>query len=293
MGVSSLLGPMQVRELAANLQLNPTKKLGQNFVHDANTVRKIVRLSGISSSTGAQPAGCARTHVLEVGPGLGSLTLGLTETGAEVTAVEIDERLAEQLPETVARLQPEARVRVVHEDALVVRADQLGSPPPTVLVANLPYNVSVPILIHLLEEVPTLRSALVMVQQEVGERLAAPPGSRTYGSPSAKAAWYGNWENAGVVSRQVFWPVPNVDSVLVRFQRKSEPRGSFAEQELTFSLINAAFSQRRKMIRQSLKTVLRNPGEVLEFAGIPETQRAEDLGVADFLNIARAQIQTG
>jgi 16S rRNA (adenine1518-N6/adenine1519-N6)-dimethyltransferase len=211
--------------------------------------------------------------VVEVGPGLGSLTLGLLETGASVVAVEIDKRLAAQLPITVAELAPDARLTVITEDAL--RVTSLPDAP-TVLVANLPYNVSVPVLLHFLEHFPSIDRGLVMVQAEVGERVAAGPGSKVYGSPSVKSAWYGSFSTAGKVSRQVFWPVPNVDSILVRFERHEQP-GTEAERLATFALVDAAFQQRRKMLRQALAPVLGDP-----------TARGEELTVADFLAIARA-----
>jgi len=277
MAASTLLGPAEVRDLAGLLDVTPTKKLGQNFVHDANTVRRIVAVSGATEGT----------SVVEVGPGLGSLTLGLLEVGARVVAVEIDKRLAEQLPKTVAALQPEADLTVVVGDAL--RVDELPGAP-THLVANLPYNVSVPVLLHLLEHVPTLERALVMVQAEVGLRLAAGPGSKVYGAPSVKAAWYGEWSTAGQVSRQVFWPVPNVDSILVGFDRR-EPKGTDDERRRTFALVDAAFQQRRKMLRQSLSGVLGSSAaaaEVLERAGFAPTERGEQLDVDEFLAVARA-----
>lgn len=285
---SALLGPKEVRELAERLGVSPTKKLGQNFVIDPNTVRKIVRLAGVQ----------ADDRVIEVGPGLGSLTLGITEAGGDVTAVEIDHRLAAELLNTARAMQPEIfaedlapRLRVVRSDALQVTAEQLGDPAPEILVANLPYNVSVPILMHLLELVPALRVGLVMVQAEVGHRIAAGPGSKEYGSPSAKAAWYGDWRIAGTVSRRIFWPVPGVDSVLVSYARRAHPLGSEAERLLTFELVNAAFAQRRKMLRQALQSVL-GPLETtvatLEAAGIAPTDRAEQLSISDYLVIARA-----
>lgn len=283
----SLLGPAEVRELAERLGVNPTKKLGQNFVVDPNTVRKIVRLAQLHKGD----------RVIEVGPGLGSLTLGLTEIGAHVTAIEIDHRLAAELPHTVAQMQPEAlsRLRVVRSDALDVTALQLTNegPPAEVLVANLPYNVSVPILMHLLEIVPTLRSGLVMVQAEVGHRIAAAPGSKEYGAPSAKAAWYGEWGIAGTVSRRIFWPVPGVDSVLVSYRRSESTMGTEIERKRTFSLVNAAFAGRRKMLRQSLQGVLGIPNtaqgasDAISAAGIDPTERAEHLGIEQFLAIAR------
>ncbi|HWH25415.1 MAG TPA: 16S rRNA (adenine(1518)-N(6)/adenine(1519)-N(6))-dimethyltransferase RsmA [Pseudolysinimonas sp.] len=274
---ASLLGPAEIRDLAAALDLQPTKKLGQNFVVDGNTVRKIVRTAGVE----------AGDAVLEVGPGLGSLTLGLLEVGARVTAVELDGRLADLLPHTVGALQPDADLTVHHEDAL--RITELATPPQR-LVANLPYNVSVPVLLHLLEHFASIESALVMVQAEVGQRIAAAPGSKIYGSPSVKAAWYGTWSLAGTVSRQVFWPVPNVDSILVAYRRGELP-GTEDERVATFALIDAAFGQRRKMLRQALSDALGDSAtasRVLEAAGIDPTRRGEQLTVADFLAAARA-----
>jgi 16S rRNA (adenine1518-N6/adenine1519-N6)-dimethyltransferase len=272
-----LLGPAEIRDLADQLDLQPTKKLGQNFVIDANTVRRIVKSASV----------VAGETVVEVGPGLGSLTLGLLETGASVVAVEIDKRLAAQLPLTVATMAPGAQLTVVTQDAL--RIDALPNDP-TVFVANLPYNVSVPVLLHFLEHFDSIDRGLVMVQAEVGERVAAGPGSKIYGSPSIKAAWYGEFSTAGKVSRQVFWPVPNVDSILVRFERREQP-GTEAERRATFALVDAAFQQRRKMLRQSLAGVLGGSAEAstrLEAAGVAPTARGEELTVAHFLAIARS-----
>lgn len=292
-----LLGPAEVRDLAELLGIQPTKKLGQNFVIDANTVRRIVRIAGVSAGMTA----------VEIGPGLGSLTLGLLETGASVVAVEIDARLAGQLQHTVdaamgadpssaplAATGGEAAPSAGSPQLTVVTADAMTvttlDPEPSVLVANLPYNVSVPVLLHFLEHFPSLRSGLVMVQAEVGQRLAASPGSKIYGSPSAKAAWYGDFRLAGSVSRQVFWPVPNVDSILVAFERHKQP-GTEAERVATFALIDAAFQQRRKMLRQALAVALGDAGQasaVLETAGIAPTLRGEQLTVLDFLQVARS-----
>ncbi len=269
------LGPAEIRDLAALLDLNPTKKLGQNFVVDANTVRRIVAVSGVGSDD----------TVLEVGPGLGSLTLGLLASGASVVAVEIDRRLAAQLPLTIEAMRPDARLRVIEADAMAIT--ELPEPPDR-LVANLPYNISVPVLLHLLEFFPSLRAGLVMVQAEVGQRIAAAPGSRVYGGPSVKCAWYGTWRTAGQVSRQVFWPVPNVDSILVGFERRARPFGSEEERRVTFSLVDAAFGQRRKMLRQSLAGMLgAGAASALEHAGVDPTRRAEELSVENFLEIAR------
>lgn len=274
----TLLGPAEIRGLAELLGLQPTKKLGQNFVIDGNTVRRIVKSAGV----------VAGETVVEVGPGLGSLTLGLLEAGASVVAIEIDKRLADQLPLTVADLAPGADLTVITGDALRVEALPHD---PTVFVANLPYNVSVPVLLHFLEHFASLERGLVMVQAEVGERVAAGPGSKVYGAPSVKAAWYGAFATAGKVSRQVFWPVPNVDSILVRFERHEQP-GTEAERRATFALVDAAFQQRRKMLRQALSGVLGDSGQatsLLEAAGVDPTARGEQLAVADFLRIVRAQ----
>lgn len=276
----SLLGAAEIRALAAELDVTPTKKLGQNFVVDANTVRKIVHVAEVAEGD----------RVVEVGPGLGSLTLAILEAGATVTAVEIDHRLARRLPATAAAHGvSDGALTVVDADALRV-TDLPGDP--SVLVANLPYNVSVPVLLHFLETFPALSRGVVMVQAEVGERLAAPPGSKAYGAPSVKAAWYGPWRLAGTVSRQVFWPVPNVDSVLVGFRRDPVPRGSDDERRATFRIVDAAFGQRRKMLRQALAGVLggsaAEASAVLESVGIAPTARGEELFVDDFVRIARA-----
>ncbi|TFD28508.1 16S rRNA (adenine(1518)-N(6)/adenine(1519)-N(6))-dimethyltransferase RsmA [Cryobacterium sp. TMT2-23] len=274
----SLLGPAEIRDLAEMLGVNPTKKLGQNFVIDGNTVRRIVKVATITPAD----------TVVEVGPGLGSLTLGLLETGARVVAVEIDDRLAEQLPITVELMHPGAPLTVIRADALKI-TEIPGEP--SRLVANLPYNVSVPVLLHLLEHFESIRAGVVMVQAEVGERLAAPPGSKVYGSPSVKAAWYGQFRTAGKVSRQVFWPVPNVDSILIAFERRAEPLASEELRLNTFALVDGAFQQRRKMLRQSLSSVLGDSAtasEILTKAGIDPTERGEQLTVDDFLAIARA-----
>lgn len=276
----TLLGATEIRRLAAELDVTPTKKLGQNFVVDANTVRKIVNVGKVR----------AGERVVEVGPGLGSLTLAILETGASVTAVEIDHRLAARLPQTAVDhgVQAEA-LTVVDADAL--RIEELPGDP-SVLVANLPYNVSVPVLLHFMETFPSLERGVVMVQAEVGERLAAPPGSKVYGAPSVKAAWYGPWRLAGNVSRQVFWPVPNIDSVLVAFERDAEPRGSEELRKATFRIVDAAFQQRRKMLRQALSLVLggtaAEASAILEKAGVAPTARGEQLTVDDFVRIAEA-----
>ncbi|HCS61934.1 MAG TPA: 16S rRNA (adenine(1518)-N(6)/adenine(1519)-N(6))-dimethyltransferase [Microbacterium sp.] len=276
----TLLGASEIRRLAAELDVTPTKKLGQNFVVDANTVRKIVHVGAVT----------AGESVVEVGPGLGSLTLAILETGASVTAVEIDHRLAARLPETAAAHGvPADALTVVDADAL--RVTELPGDP-TVLIANLPYNVSVPVLLHFMETFPALQRGVVMVQAEVGERVAAAPGSKIYGVPSVKAAWYGAWRLAGTVSRQVFWPVPNVDSVLVAFERSDDVRGGEELRRATFKIVDAAFQQRRKMLRQALAAVLggtaAEASAVLEKAGVAPTARGEQLTIEDFVRIAEA-----
>jgi 16S rRNA (adenine1518-N6/adenine1519-N6)-dimethyltransferase len=286
-----LLGPAEVRDLADLLDVTPTKKLGQNFVIDANTVRRIVRVAGV------QPG----DTVVEVGPGLGSLTLGLLEADARVVAVEIDKRLAAQLPLTVAQLTDVSGTDAsgtgasIVDRLTVIRADalQLAELPlaPNRLVANLPYNVSVPVLLHMLEHFESIRAGVVMVQAEVGQRMAAVPGSKIYGGPSVKAAWYGTWRIAGQVSRQVFWPVPNVDSILVAFERHDSEPGDAALRRRTFELVDAAFQQRRKMLRQSLSVVYGDAqaaSVALESAGLAPTGRGEALTVADFVALAKA-----
>ena len=284
----TLLGAAEIRELAERLDISPTKKLGQNFVIDANTVRKIVKTAGVTPGE----------TVVEIGPGLGSLTLGLLEAGASVVAVEIDARLAAALPSTVNAHAPGSSLAVIHQDALTV-VDLPGEP--SRLVANLPYNVSVPVLLHVMENFPSIRSGVVMVQAEVGHRLAASPGSNIYGSPSVKAAWYGSWRIAGTVSRQVFWPVPNVVSVLVAFARHASARGGNGESDgvtepgdealrrRAFELVDAAFGQRRKMLRQALAGVYGSSeaaSQALERASIAPTRRGEELVLDDFVRLA-------
>ena len=269
----AFLGANEIRQLAESVGLTPTKKLGQNFVHDANTVRKIVALSGVEPGD----------HVLEVGPGLGSLTLGLLERGARVTAIEIDERLATLLPTTVERHVPGADLTVLHRDALAV--SDIPSDIHT-LVANLPYNTSVPIVLHLLEIAPSIQSVLVMVQAEVAERLAAGPGSKVYGGPSVKAAWYGRWSVAGSVSRRVFWPIPNVDSLLVRMQATKAP-GDEALRTIVFDLVDHAFATRRKMARGSLAPYLgQNVAAIILEAGLNPESRGEEWSLTDFVALA-------
>ena len=277
--MAQLLGPAEIRGLAAELDVRPTKKLGQNFVHDPNTVRRIVELAGLGPDD----------SVLEVGPGLGSLTLGLLASGATVSAVEIDPVLAGRLPETVKERAPEAasRLTVLTRDALKLRAGELPSPP-TTLVANLPYNVAVPVVLHLLAELPSLARGLVMVQTEVADRMAAGPGSRIYGVPSVKLAWYGHARKVASVPRAVFWPVPNVDSALVSFERAAEPV-SAADRDAVFAIVDAAFAQRRKTLRGALASwagSAERAGALLTAAGIDPGNRGEQLTVTDFARLA-------
>jgi 16S rRNA (adenine1518-N6/adenine1519-N6)-dimethyltransferase len=273
----TLLGATEIRELAEELGIKPAKSLGQNFVIDANVCRKIVRIAGVTSSDIA----------LEIGPGLGSLTLALLEEAKSVVAVEIDERLAMRLPQTVAaHNESKSTFSIIHQDALNLKTLPES---PTVLVANLPYNVSVPVLLHLLELFPTLNSGVVMVQAEVADRLAAKPGTKEYGIPSVKAAWWADLNGAGSISRSVFWPVPGVDSKLVSFTRH-QPLGDEALRKSVFTLIDAAFAQRRKMLRSALSSIYGSSGaaeKVLIEAGIDPTLRGESLLVNDFCTIAR------
>src|SRR3954466_4684685 len=273
-----LLGAADVRALASRLDLRPTKRLGQNFVLDADPVRRIVRESAIDRDDVA----------LEVGPGLGSLTLGLLSVGARVVAVEIDEALAAALPETIAERAPSAAARldVVPADAL--RLTELPDPPPTALVANLPYNVAVPVVLHVLETFATIRSGLIMVQAEVADRMAAPPGSRTYGVPSAKIAWYAQAQRAGAIGRGVFWPVPNVDSALVRLMRRPAPETTATRQEV-FAVVDAAFGQRRKSLRAALSGWAGSAAaaeEALRAAEIDPGARGESIDIDAFARLA-------
>ena len=273
--MTTLLGPGEVRELAGLLGVQPTKKLGQNFVIDPNTIRKIVAAAELTPDD----------RVVEIGPGLGSLTLGLIESGAPTEVVEIDERLARQLPDTLARFAPGATVPVVHADAL--RVTELPTPP-TALVANLPYNVSVPVLLHLLETFPDWATGLVMVQLEVADRLVAGPGSKVYGVPSAKLAWYARAERVGTVPPSVFWPVPNVESGLVRLVRH-DPPPTWASRKQVFAMVDAAFAQRRKMLRSALSGLFGSSAaasEAILAAGLDPTARGEMLTVEEFARLA-------
>jgi len=273
-----LLGPADVRSLAASIDLRPTKQRGQNFVIDANTVRRVVRVSGVGPDD----------VVVEVGPGLGSLTLGLLAAARRVVAIEVDPVLAAALPGTLARYAPDHvdRVEVVRADAL--RVSELPGPPPTALVANLPYNISVPVLLHLMALLPSLRHGLVMVQTEVADRLAAPPGSRTYGIPSVKAAWFAQVRRAGAIGRTVFWPAPNVDSGLVSWVHRDPPAVSVSREQV-FAVVDAAFAHRRKTLRSTLKQ-LAGSAEAAEaalaHAGTDPQARGEQLDVEQFARIA-------
>ena len=272
----TLLGAAQIRELAAALDLKPTKSLGQNFVIDSNVCTKIVRTAAVGPTDIA----------LEIGPGLGSLTLALLESAASVVAVEIDPRLAGQLPITVANhCEHPENLTVLNQDALTIEVLPVN---PTVLVANLPYNVSVPVLLHLLEKFESLRTGVVMVQAEVADRLAAKPGTKDYGIPSVKAAWWAEVKGAGSVSRSVFWPAPNVDSKLVSFTRRQTP-GDEELRRKVFTIIDAAFAQRRKMLRSALSSLYGSSSaaeEILKRAKIDPTLRGEALEIAGFCAIA-------
>ncbi len=284
---AGLLGPAQIRELADRLGVSPTKQWGQNFVIDKGTVRKIVRASGVGPDD----------HVVEVGPGLGSLTLALLPAVASLTCVEVDPRLAEALPGTVAALAPDRAddLRVVHADALKVT--ELPGPAPTALVANLPYNIAVPVVLTFLERFPSLRTVLVMVQLEVAERMAADPGSKVYGVPSVKCAWHGPTRLAGRIGRNVFWPAPNVDSGLAHIdvQPREEAALGVTRDEV-FSCIDAAFAQRRKTLRAALAGwagSAQAAEEALVAAGIDPRTRGEALDVDGFIRLAAARGQGG
>ncbi|MFD7547196.1 16S rRNA (adenine(1518)-N(6)/adenine(1519)-N(6))-dimethyltransferase RsmA [Streptomyces sp. NPDC059578] len=274
-----LLGPADIRELATALGVKPTKQRGQNFVIDANTVRRIVRTAEVRPED----------RVVEVGPGLGSLTLALLEVADHVTAVEIDDTLAGALPATVAARLPQRadRFSLVHQDAM--RVTELPGPPPTALVANLPYNVAVPVLLHMLETFPSIERTLVMVQAEVADRLAAGPGSKVYGVPSVKANWYAEVKRAGSIGRTVFWPAPNVDSGLVSLVRRTEPLATTASRQEVFRVVDAAFAQRRKTLRAALAGWAGSAAAAeaaLVAAGVSPQARGESLSVEEFARIA-------
>ena len=270
-----MLGAAEIRELAAELDLRPTKKLGQNFVIDPNTIRRIVAQAQLDPSD----------VVVEIGPGLGSLTLGILEVVDSMVAVEVDSKLAARLPDTIAKHAPGKELLLVQADAL--RVNELPKAP-TALVANLPYNISVPVLLHFLATFPTIQKALVMVQAEVAHRLAAKPGGKEYGSPSVKLAWYGSARLAGNVGRNVFWPAPQVDSALVYFERGAD-QGDSSE---VFKVIDAAFAQRRKTLRQALAGwagSAANAEEILLRAEISPASRGEELGIAEFVRVASSK----
>ncbi len=285
MSDDGLLGARDVRALAQQLDLHPSKQRGQNFVIDANTIRRIVRCAQLSPDE----------VVLEVGPGLGSLTLGLLAAGHDVAAIELDSRLAGQLPITVRERAPRwsKRLRVLEADALHVA--EIPGPAPTALVANLPYNVAVPVLLHLWELVPTLRRTLVMVQAEVADRLAASPGGRVYGVPSVKAQWYGDVSRVGNVARGVFWPAPNVDSGLIAVDHRAPPRTSASRAEV-FSVVDAAFAQRRKTLRAALADWAGSAvaaENALRAAGVDPSARGEQLGIREFASLAERRPPVG
>ncbi|MDO4916802.1 MAG: 16S rRNA (adenine(1518)-N(6)/adenine(1519)-N(6))-dimethyltransferase RsmA [Rothia sp. (in: high G+C Gram-positive bacteria)] len=274
-----LLGPQEIRDLATQLGIRPTKTLGQNFVIDPNTIRRIVSVAKIG----------ADETVLEVGPGLGSLTLGILDVARDMVAIEIDPPLAQQLPHTIAtfRSGSEQRIDVVLNDALKVF--ELPKTP-TALVANLPYNVAVPVLLHLFAQFPSIEHALVMVQDEVADRLSATPGSKIYGVPSVKANWFCEVQKAGVIGTNVFWPAPKIKSGLVAFTRRAQPL-SDVPRELVFAIIDAAFAQRRKTLRAALATWAGSSalaGQVLDHAGVDSTLRGEKLDIHDFVKIAES-----
>jgi 16S rRNA (adenine1518-N6/adenine1519-N6)-dimethyltransferase len=274
-----LLGAADIRELATELGVVPTKKLGQNFVTDPNTIRRIVAAAKLTGNE----------TVVEIGPGLGSLTLGLLEVAKKVVAVEIDPKLASELEATVAKRAPGKAFERIKNDAL--RVSELPDTP-TALVANLPYNISVPVLLHFLETFESLRFGLVLVQAEVAHRLAATPGNKVYGIPSVKLAWYSEAALAGNIGRNVFWPAPNVDSALVYFAKREVALGSEAERLATFEAVDAGFSQRRKTLRQALADWAGSPAraeETLIAAKVSPQARAEELTVHDFLRIAQAR----
>ena len=272
-----LLGGQDIRQLADALGVVPTKKLGQNFVTDPNTIRKIVASAKLDSGE----------TVVEIGPGLGSLTLGLLEAVDHVISVEIDAKMAAAIEQTVAKRAAGRKFSLVTQDAMKVT--ELPSEP-TALVANLPYNISVPVLLHFIETFPSLRHGLVLVQSEVAHRLAARPGSKVYGSPSAKLAWWAEANLAGNVSRNIFWPIPNVDSSLVYFVKRESVMGDEELRQKTFAVIDGAFAQRRKTLRQSLADLVGSPSaaeEVLVRAGVSPQLRGEQLEINDFIKIAR------
>ena len=283
--MSSLLGPAEIRQIADRLGIRPTKTLGQNFVVDANTVRRIARAASLDLAD----------ITIEVGPGLGSLTLGLLPESGRTYAVEVDPTLARALPDTIRRRVPDLadRLTVIPANALRIGPADLPGPQPTALVANLPYNVAVPVVLHLLAVLPSIQHGLVMVQAEVADRLTAPPGSRVYGVPSVKLAWYAESWQAGPVPRSVFWPVPNVDSGLVGFRRREPPQG--IARQMVFDLVDAAFAQRRKTLRAALARwagSAHRAEEILRTARVDPGVRGESLTVEQFAAIARERVRS-
>jgi 16S rRNA (adenine1518-N6/adenine1519-N6)-dimethyltransferase len=276
--VVELLGAVDIRELASRLAVTPTKKLGQNFVTDPNTIRRIVAAAKLSGNE----------TIVEIGPGLGSLTLGLLEVAKRVIAVEIDPKMAAELESTITKRAPGTDFTLIREDALKVRELPAA---PDALVANLPYNISVPVLLHFLEVFDSIQTGLVLVQAEVAHRLAATPGSKIYGIPSVKLAWYAESALAGNVGRSIFWPLPNVDSALVYFAKRAKSLGTEAERLATFELADAAFGQRRKTMRQAISGWAGSAADaerILVTAGVSPQARGEQLDVHDFLKIVRA-----
>lgn len=276
--MNELLGAAEIRLLAQNFGVVPTKKLGQNFVIDPNTIRKIVAVAKLKSDE----------KVVEIGPGLGSLTLGLLEVIDDLVAVEVDSRMASGIIETVSRKAPAKNFKLVHQDAMKVSELPFA---PDALVANLPYNISVPVLLHFLETFPSITKGVVLVQAEVAHRLAATPGSKVYGVPSAKLAWYALSNLAGNVGRSVFWPIPNVDSALVYFEKRPKPLGDEALRLKTFEVIDEAFAQRRKTLRQALAKFAgsaERAESLLVAAGVSPSQRGEELSIFEFMQIAKA-----
>jgi 16S rRNA (adenine1518-N6/adenine1519-N6)-dimethyltransferase len=276
--MNELLGAAEIRLLAQNFGVVPTKKLGQNFVIDPNTIRKIVAVAKLKSNE----------KVVEIGPGLGSLTLGLLEAIDDLVAVEVDSRMASGIIETVSRKAPGKNFKLIHQDAMKVAELPFA---PDALVANLPYNISVPVLLHFLEAFPSISKGVVLVQAEVAHRLAATPGSKVYGVPSAKLAWYALSNLAGNIGRSVFWPIPNVDSALVYFEKRPKPLGDEALRLKTFEVIDEAFAQRRKTLRQALAKFAgsaERAESLLVAAGVSPSQRGEELSIFEFMQIAKA-----
>lgn len=276
--MNELLGAAEIRLLAQNFGVVPTKKLGQNFVIDPNTIRKIVAVAKLKSNE----------KVVEIGPGLGSLTLGLLEAVDDLVAVEVDSRMASGIIETVARKAPGKNFKLIHQDAMKVAELPFA---PDALVANLPYNISVPVLLHFLEAFPSISKGVVLVQAEVAHRLAATPGSKVYGVPSAKLAWYALSNLAGNIGRSVFWPIPNVDSALVYFEKRPKSLGDEALRLKTFEVIDEAFAQRRKTLRQALAKFAgsaERAESLLVAAGVSPSQRGEELSIFEFMQIAKA-----